>query len=149
MALVFDWKRHGGYYVDSVGDERFSAFRAMMADGRSLEQHYQCDVKGYSPGGTNWRLGKGKPPLLKLTEDELWKAYLTLWETWAQANPVLMGDLRAAVLAYHKDCPALDGKLYLSDRFASTPVNQAHALASILNYIETGKKDSLNDRSPH
>lgn len=54
----------------------FSAFNAIMPDGRSIEQHYQCDVKGYDPGGRNWRLGKGRPPLD--TSKDLWGEYLAL-----------------------------------------------------------------------
>ena len=60
---MFTWNRYGGYECSSKGDSRFSAFNAIMPDGRTIEQHYQCGVKGYQPGGTNWKLGKGKPPL--------------------------------------------------------------------------------------
>ena len=59
----FTWARHGGYEVSSRGDRRFSAFVARLPEGRTIEAVYQCDIKGYDPGGTNWRLGKGKPPL--------------------------------------------------------------------------------------
>jgi hypothetical protein len=111
--------RYGGYEVSSQGDIRFSAMYACMPDGRTIEQHYQCDVKGYDPGGTNWRLGKGKPPLKPV---DTWQAYLALWQTWAEHNPELINQLRNL---------ASDG--VLSDRFASTPINQARALAHILN----------------
>lgn len=118
----FTFARRGGYECSSKGDKRFSALFAVMPDGRTIEQHYQCDVKGYQPGGTNWRLGKGKPPLDK-TKD-LWEEYLSLWETWANNHPELMDGLGYAAAA----------KGYcLSDCFASTPVNQARALAEILN----------------
>lgn len=43
---MYTWKRYGGYEVSSHGDKRFSAFNAIMSDGRSIECHYQCDVKG-------------------------------------------------------------------------------------------------------
>ena len=119
-ATKFTWSRSGGYEVSSLGDKRFSALYAVMPDGRSLEAHYQCDVKGYAPGSNNWRLGKGKPPL-RPTAD-LYPAYLALWRTWAEHNPALIAELRAR---------AIDG--VLGDRFASTPVNQARALADILN----------------
>ena len=121
-TLKYTWKRRGGYEVSSVGDKRFSAFYARMPDGRSIECHYQCDVKGYDPGGTNWRLGKGKPPLNPRTN--LWKEYYALWKTWAKLHPELIEDLREK--AKTKDC-------VLSDCFGSSEVNQAHALCDILN----------------
>jgi hypothetical protein len=118
----FKYSRYGGYECSSKGDKRFSAFCAVMPDGRTIEQHYQCDVKGYQPGGTNWRLGKGKPPLDR--NKDLWTEYLALWETWAHAHPDLMDELGEAAIL--KNCT-------LSDMFATTPVNQARALAEILN----------------
>jgi hypothetical protein len=114
---AFSWSRFGGYECSTRGDARFSAFNARMPDGRSIEQHYQCDVKGYQPGGTNWRLGKGKPPLDRSID--LWAAYLQLWRTWAENNPTEMRELRQHPV--------------LSDRFATTPVNQARALSTLLN----------------
>lgn len=119
---TFTWARYGGYEVSSKGDRRFSAFNAVLPDGRTIEQHYQCDVKGYAPGGTNWRLGKGRPPLD--TRKDLWAEYLALWRQWAQHNPRLIEELYSR---------ARDHGAVLSDRFASTPVNQARALAAILN----------------
>lgn len=117
---MITWARYGGYEVSTRGDARFSAFNAKMPDGRSIEEHYQCDVKGYDPGGRNWRLGKGKKPLRSV---DLWAEYLALWRVWALHNPALLADLRRHV--------GPDG--VLSDRFASTPVNQAHALAVLLS----------------
>ena len=63
MKEVVKWGRKGkGYQCSSKGDTRYSAFFAKLEDGRSIEQHFQCDTKQYDPGGTNWKLGKGKPP---------------------------------------------------------------------------------------
>lgn len=93
-----------------------------MPDGRTIECHYQCDVKGYNPGGTNWRDGKGKPPLD--TTVDLWGAYKDLWLVWAKANPELMREL--AVGAQAND-------LWLSDCFANTDISQARALCELLN----------------
>lgn len=93
-----------------------------MPDGRTIEQHYQCDIKGYQPGGTNWKLGKGKPPLDPSTD--LWAGYLGLWTQWAVLNPDLMDELGRA---------AMNGANgVLSDCFASSNVNQARALAHLL-----------------
>lgn len=115
------WARRGGYECSTKGDTRFSALNARLADGRTIEEHYQCDVKGYAPGSRNWRLGKGKPPL---EPRDTWPEYLALWEQWAAANPYLMRELRVGACAY-------DNRL--SDCFASTSINQARALAQILN----------------
>ena len=120
---TFSWQRRDGYEVSSVGDKRFSAFYARMSDGRSIECHYQCDIKGYDVGGTNWKLGKGKPPK---DPEAAWEAYLQLWRTWAQNNLGLMRDLYKA--AREKD-------FVLSDCFANSPINQAHALSVVLNEL--------------
>lgn len=119
--MLFKFSRYGGYECSSKGDARFSAFNARLEDGRSIEEHYQCDVKGYQPGGRNWRLGKGKPPV---REVNLWEEYLSLWKRWAAMHPELIDELASRAAAYD---------YVLSDRFASTPVNQARALCEILN----------------
>lgn len=122
------WKRFGGYECSSKGDKRFSAFTAKLLDGRSIEQHYQCDIKGYDVGGTNWKLGKGKPPLD--TTKDLYVEYCSLWRTWAKCNLPLMRELYKA---------ARNNNWTLSDRFATSDVNQARALADVLNEL-TGEK---------
>lgn len=120
---MITWGRNGaGYQVSSKGDKRFSAFYAKLSDGRSIECAYQCDVKGYDIGGTNWRLGKGKPPLDK--SKDMYKEYLLLWKSWAVNNPALIEELRSL---------AVKNNNKLCDMFANTPVNQARALADILN----------------
>lgn len=122
----YSWGRRTrpGYEVSSKGDKRFSALFAKMPDGRSIEMHYQCDVKGYQPGGTNWRLGKGKPPLNESTD--LVKEYQKLWEIWAESNQELLLELKV-ILRSHNNT--------LTDMFATTNVNQARALSIILNTI--------------
>ena len=127
--MDYAWLRYGGYEVSSKGDARFSAFNAKLEDGRSIEEHYQCDIKGYDVGGRNWRLGKGKGPMPMhdgriLTRDELWQAYLELWRQWAKGNRYLMRELRKY---------AESNRGILSDRFATTDINQARALSQILN----------------
>lgn len=121
---MIKWQRFGGYECSSKGDRRFSAFNAKMPDGRSIEQWYQCDVKGYSPGGTNWRLGKGKPPRYPYPDDQLWELYLSLWRLWALQNIELMQELKELAQQHNN---------ILSDRFATTEINQARALATTLN----------------
>lgn len=119
--MKFTWARFGGHECSSKGDMRFSAMFARMPDGRTIEMHYQCDIKGYQPGGRDWKLGKGKPPLD--TTVDLWGAYLTLWRVWAETHVDLMRELYWT---------ASDTGI-LSDRFATTPINQAHALSTVLN----------------
>lgn len=127
--LEFTWQRKcpNGYEVSSKGDSRFSAFRATLPDGRTIEQHYQCDIKGYDVGGTNWKLGKGKPPIHPHTEKELYFKYLSLWMVWAGNNLDLMREL-------YRGCREKNTSV-LTDMFATTPVNQAHALSDILNIL--------------
>lgn len=118
---MFKYARYdsNGYELSSKGDKRFSALYAHLADGRSIEQAYQLDVKGYRKFGNDWRLGKGKKPLVEV---DLWKEYLGLWKQWAIENPALIEDLRIKA----------KGKV-LTDMFASSPISQARALADILN----------------
>lgn len=125
MELKYTWNRYGGYECSTQGDSRFSAFNAILADGRSIEMHYQCCVKGFDPGGTDWRLGKGKPP--KNPRVNLESEYLKLWFEWACSNQALMEELRELVKPFNN---------VLSDRFATTPINQAWALATLLNDSE-------------
>ena len=120
--MTYKWSRSEGYECSSYGDKRFSAFYARMPDGRSIEQHYQCDIKGYDPGGTNWRLGKGEKGLDP--NKNLWKEYLNLWEIWAKSHENDLIDLAEKAKQYNG---------YLSDKFATNDINQAHALAVILN----------------
>lgn len=80
-------------------------------------------MKGYNPGGTNWKLGKGKPSLNP--EIDLYKEYKALWVRWAKLNPELMEELRVKSLELNNGV--------LSDVFASTEISQARALSEILN----------------
>jgi hypothetical protein len=127
----FRWARRGdGYEVSSKGDKRFSAFYAIMPDGLPLEYHYQVDVKGYA----TWRDGKGKPPLRPMTKDELFEAYYQLWCIWSRDNIGLIRELYVR---------AGETNL-LTDMFATTPVNQAHALSIILNKLDAHLKEQRN-----
>lgn len=120
----YKYSSHSGYEVSSKGDSRFSALFALMPDGRTLENHYQCDVKQHNPGGTNWRDYKGQPPKNKyLTPELLYAKYLELWQIWANHNPDLIADLKL----YADNHGGV-----LRDSFATSQVNQARALAQIL-----------------
>jgi hypothetical protein len=121
MATEFTWARFrkGGYEVSTAGDKRFSALNARLWDGRTIEEAYQLDVKGYREEGNDWRIGKGRPPLHGV---DLWKEYLELWRTWAYENPELIQRLREATVNF-----------VLTDKFSTTGISQARALATILN----------------
>lgn len=108
------------YEVSSKGDKRFSALYATLRDGRTIEEAYQLDVKGYRVHGSDWRIGKGQPALREGVD--LWTEYKALWETWAQENPAPMTTLAEKA----------KGKC-LTDMFASSPISQARALAEIIN----------------
>lgn len=120
-----DWARHAppgrGYEVSTAGDRRFSALVAALPDGRTVEEAYQLDVKGYRAQGDDWRLGKGRPALDGRSRADLWPEYLALWREWAGANPALMDELDRATR----------GRV-LTDRFATSDTNQAHALSTLL-----------------
>lgn len=117
-------KEQSGYECSSQGDARFSALCAVMPDGRTLEMWYQCDVKGYDPGGRSWRKGKGQLPIIPYPGDELYLAYKTLWRIWAVNNTELLQDLITLVQPHNN---------HLTDKFAHSNVNQARALSEILN----------------
>lgn len=121
----FTWNRYGGYECSSVGDKRFSAFYARLADGRSIEEHYQVDVKGYP----TMAAGKGRAPVNRVSD--LFGEYLKLWQQFFQINPTLLDELKELVGA-HGNC--------FSDTFATTQINQARAIATILNQQITDTK---------
>ena len=120
----FTWARFSknNYEVSSQGDKRFSALYARLKDGRTIEEAYQLDIKGYRSQGNNWQLGKGKPPLRDITKEQQWEEYKNLWKTYLNENSTLMEDLKEKA----------NGKT-LTDKFATTDVSQARALAEILN----------------
>lgn len=124
---AYRWARYpdgqtANYEVSTAGDKRFSALHATLSDGRTIEEAYQLDVKGYRAEGNNWRLGKSKPPLRKITKERLYQEYKALWAQWAQENPARFAELAEKA----------KGKV-LTDKFASTEVSQARALSELLN----------------
>ena len=116
------------YEVSTAGDKRFSALCAVLEDGRTIEMHYQCDIKGYDIGGTCWRKGKGRPPSrgFECTQDELYEKYKALWRRWLQ-----LGTGRRAILL---DL-VINKRATLTDRFARGPINQARALTELAHEI--------------
>jgi hypothetical protein len=125
------WARYhfNGYECSSRGDIRFSALYAKLSDGRTLEEAYQLDVKGYRAVSNDWRDGKGNKAYNEKTRAELWAEYLELWEQFARENPELIDDLEALTR----------GKV-LTDQFATSDINQAHALSVIIDRMRTNSK---------
>ena len=118
--IIYD--RFAGYQVNTKGDKRFSPFFARVRDGRTIEEIYQCDIKGYDIGGTQWRAGKGKPPIDK--DIDLFTSYFELWEEWTKHNEGLMEELNEQ----------LKLNLYrIGDKFGTTNVNQGLVLSILLN----------------
>lgn len=126
--MKFKWSRSGsGYEVSTQGDKRFSALVARLPDGRTIEEAYQLDIKGYrSTGSNDWRDGKGKPPIRTISNDALYIEYTALWKEWASANKDLIGDLYVLVSNSNRT---------LTDMFATSNINQARALCDILNNL--------------
>ena len=138
-------KADNSYEVSTAGDKRFSALNATFQEGTifegqdvggyTIEEVYQTFAK-HGELSKNWQKYKGKGPSegsLVYTDKELTKeeyenhsyekAYLPLWQLWAEQNPELIEDLREKS----------KGKI-LTDKYASrTTVSQARALADILN----------------
>lgn len=130
------WSRYhsNNYEVSSYGDKEFSALNAKLKDGRTIEEAYQLDVKGYRSQGNDWRLGKGKLPLNNFTGEDLYREYKKLWIQWADENK---GKLEAL-------SQRAEGKV-LTDQFATTPINQARVLAELINErVLNIKEESLN-----
>jgi hypothetical protein len=120
-----------GYEVSSHGDTRYSALFATLQDGRTIEEAYQLDVKGYRAMSNDWRVGKGMVPLNGLLPKQLWDAYLDLWRTWTLENPDALPELRQKAV-----------RQILTDKFATSHINQAHALAVLCTEQEETERIS-------
>lgn len=127
---LFSWSRYGGYECSTKGDTRLNSFNARLADGRSVEEVYQCDVRQKVTGGTNWRLGKGEPPLD--TSKDLYAEYKELWRQWVLANFDIFKEVASSALTHYNGV--------ISDMFANGPINQARALSDLMNEF----KENLN-----
>lgn len=123
------WARYAsnGYECSTRGDKRFSALCARLRDGRTIEEAYQLDVKGYRRIGYTAMQAKkdrGAHAPVRLTPEQLWQGYLALWKQWASENPALVREL----------AEKSRGKV-LTDMFASSDISQARALAVIIETL--------------
>ena len=87
-------------------------------------QRYKTKDKGNDPQGLDWRKGKGRPPANMKSHEQLYEGYLELWRFWVVENMDLFIELHDTVAEHG---------YVLSDCFAASPVNQARALAQLLN----------------
>ena len=136
--LSTSWSRYdkNGYEVSTKGDSRFSALHAKLKDGRTIEEAYQLDVKGYRKFSNDWLYGKGKPPLDKSIDT--YAEYKKLWTQWAEENPALMDELAQKA----------NGKV-LTDMMAKTDVSQARALSEMLNERNLEKEQQATPPKDH
>lgn len=114
-------KTNPTYEVSSVGDKRFSALYARLQDGRTIEENYQLDAKGFRKITQNWKEAKGKPPINGKSFDQLYIEYKSLWLKYLQENINLYYELKART-----SCRVI------TDCFSSTQINQARALYEII-----------------
>ena len=129
ICCLYSWarrvKRGEPYYeCSSKGDKRFSAIFAKIKSlgNKSIEEIYQLDLKGYRNKVKHWKEAKGLPPLNNKTEDELFKEYVSLWKLYFKENPELLKEISQKAI----------GKT-ITDMFGVTSINQARAIAYILN----------------
>ena len=118
--MKYDWARwnKSNFECSSKGDKRFSAFYAILKDGKSIEYHYQVKIKGYR----KIEEGKGKPPKNNTDKKTLWKKYKKLWKEYFALHPELLKEI--SILAKDK---------VITDCFATSEINQARAICEILN----------------
>ena len=133
----YKWSRisDNNYEVSTKGDKRYSALVAKLEDGRTIEEVYQLDIKGYRKFSNDWKFGKGKKPLRDINEEQLFEEYKNLWKTYFNENPNLLEEI--SILAKDK---------VLTDMFAYTGISQARAIAEILNEKIGEDKMVVNDK---
>lgn len=99
------------YELSSDGDNRFSSRIAKFKDGRSVEEVFQLDIKGYGQIGKEWKNKRNQPSLIPYTEEELYNAYKMLWRKWAIENKSVFNEIVDKVKEGY----------VLSDKYAQTP----------------------------
>ena len=141
MKINYAKKYPGGAEVTSKSGKilkKYSPLVAKLSDGRTIEEAYQLDVKGYRAEAERrlkakevqswkkWMVGVNKKTLKGQTRDQLFVEYITLYTQWARENPHHLEELRYRAHAEYFST--------LTDQFASDPeFSQAKALAILLN----------------
>lgn len=109
------------YEVSTKGDTRYSALVASI-DGKTIEEIYQLDIKGYREISDDWKIGKGKPPMKDITIEEQYLEYKKLWSEYFIKN----NDLYLEILEKAKNKT-------ITDMFATSNINQARAICELCN----------------
>ena len=140
------WSRYSsnGYEVSSDGDKRFSAFYAQLNDGRYIEDIYQLDIKGNGVAIAKPITDRNNPKRSdikktgefsrEVSREQSWNEYKALWRQYMQENPDLVEDLISKL-----------GNKVLTDKFATTDVSQARAIAEILNEYGSLQQSTVSD----
>jgi len=117
------------------GDHRFSAFKAKLANGKTIEETYQTTIKGFK----TLKEGKGKKPTIAYSEQDSKDLYKALWRQYLNENPTLLDELRANA----------QGKI-LTDAYwkKGAVVNQAQTLSELLNE-KPKDTEKANKRLPY
>ena len=110
------------YECSSKGDKRFSPLYAKIGNV-TIEELYQLDIKGYRNKVKHWKEAKGLPPLNK-TYEQAYKEYKALWRLYLTLHLDLLQEIAEKA----------KGKT-ITDMFATSDINQAHAICDILNEI--------------
>ena len=106
------------YECSSKGNKEFSAFYAILKDGKSIEYHDQVNVKGYD----SIKLGKGKPPLNSKTIEQCKSEYKELWLKYFKSKPWLLKFIKRKI----------DQGYILNDMFAHGGLSQAGIITEIV-----------------
>lgn len=154
--LAFQWKRKSdnGFEVSSAarnlppekGDYRFSAFNAKLKDGRTIEQAYQLDVKGYRVDGNDWRLGKGKPPKIGIRfEQDQSAGYRerTITNASADATIAIATDFSTAGEKLTASSVKGQQKMYIPVKLTGTAVSN-DTIDAIVDRLNKAKASSVN-----
>lgn len=115
-----------GLEVTSKGGligKRFSPFFMKHKSGKSLENYYQLDIKGYGKlGYTSWKQVKGEAPLNP--DIDCYETFKTLYWEYFRNNPSVLYEL--AVLGIDH---------VFTDLHATSSNTQARAYSEILNQL--------------
>lgn len=128
-SITFRWiygarRHHSGYEVSSKGNKDFSAFFARLRNGKTIEEAYQLDIKGYRELGYTVRDAKGKPPRIPRSFTETDFLYTELWWKYLGQNPKKEQFLRQVIHSGRYEA--------LTDMFANTNISQAKSIAQCL-----------------
>lgn len=152
----FQWSRksQNGFEVSTAaknlsaeqGDKRFSAFNAKLKDGRSIEEAYQLDVKGYRIDGNDWRLGKGKPPKIGIqfeVDESTGYRERTIANASADATIAIAADFSTAGEKLTMAAVKGQQKIYIPVQFTGGAVS-IETIGEIVDRLNKAKAATIN-----